>query len=171
MPEHDPDPPCPELVEFANELIRHGAYILPCGGGITAEPRRAILELSSRYGRDELVRLCWELLFEVSPDDIPLHQEASSVAHGMLYHLADAALLRRLLGVYRSGRAGKDKVAKHRERRLELIETLIAGVCHRLELPYPEGIEPLDPQVEHALFLDEDPSGYEQGTSGGEHPR
>ena len=143
-----------EMDEFVHELHLDGMYVLPCGGGAINEPVRAIRKLEPKYGKAGLVRLSMELAFEMPDEDIhPL--ETVSVALGILYHLADNALLEKLITMREEWMGtGGDAAHEESDKPMWRIEPLISGLCNRLNHPYPDGIEPLHPLEEHARFLD-----------------
>jgi hypothetical protein len=140
--------PIDKIEAFAEELFHTGVRVLACGGGVTAHPVEAISKLTKKYTPQQLIRLSMELVFE-TPLDKEFPEGAAWVAEGIIYHLADKDLLQELKSMR------EQLINKKIERRLEDIEELIAGICGRLELPYPEGIEALDPQIETYLFLSE----------------
>lgn len=147
-------------LDFSRDLFRHGVYVLPCGGGVIPEPRRAIGELEGRYGREGLLREARKLLFEASLEES--YPEGSlSTASGILYHLADRDLYRELVGargewLARAQEEGRGVPGEGGlNRRLERLQNLIGGISNRLRLPLPEGVPALDPQMEFSLFLEE----------------
>jgi hypothetical protein len=149
-----------ELKIFADTLFREGVDVLPCGGGVTTAPLRALPVLMKKYGKDKLIRLCMKLLF-YTPVENDYPEGSDSVAEGVLYHLADADLLRELITI----RQDRSPLLKERDKddifedkatiRMKLLEELISGICGRLQLPYPEGLSALDPQEEAYLFSGE----------------
>lgn len=57
-----PADPEEELALFVYRLARRGVYVLPCGGGVISEPREAMDRLGGWYDRDDLERLCSEIV-------------------------------------------------------------------------------------------------------------
>ena len=49
--------PRSDLDKFVSDLCRHGSYVLPSGGGVIPEPRRAIDAMGTDMGR-----LDWSIL-------------------------------------------------------------------------------------------------------------
>jgi len=154
------DKPLPKdkLDAFAEELFHSGVSVLACGGGVTAHPREAIATLTKKYTQGELIKLSMELLFEVSFDrEFP--EGATWVAQGIIYHLGDEQLTKSLIKIRQDLLATPPRdpypqdITELGDTRLECLEELLAGLCGRLKLPYPEGVEPLDPQTEMYLFL------------------
>lgn len=137
-----------ESRDFAQEIFQNGCSLLPCGGGVTFEPLRAISSLKNKYGTARLKQLCMKLLVSDSHDTN--HPEGViEVAQGILYHLADEEVLRELIKIYK-----RPMIYPHSQRDLG---KLIGGICNNLNLPTPPGITSLDIQEEHFLFRQERP--------------
>ncbi|MEI8348887.1 MAG: hypothetical protein WCI77_01935 [Candidatus Omnitrophota bacterium] len=150
--------PTDRLDAFAEELFHSGVSVLVCGGGVTAHPREAIAKLTKKYIQGELIKLSMELLFEV-PFDKEFPEGATWVAQGIIYHLGDKQLTKSLIKIRQDLLTTPPRdsclqdITELDDTRLECLEELLAGLCGRLKLPYPERIEPLDPQMEMYLFL------------------
>lgn len=135
--------------DFARDLFRHGVYVLPCGGGVISEPRRALAELERRYGREGLLRESRILLLE-APCEGPYPEGSEAVAMGIIYHLAEGELLRDLVETRRRWLESDVDLPG----RMRTIETLISGIAPKLGLPCPEGVAPMDPQECDAFLME-----------------
>ena len=134
--------------DFAVDLFRHGVYVLVCGGGVIAEPRRAIGQLKRKYGPEGLLRESRILLFE-SPGDSRFPEGTRSVASGIIYHLADGELLQDLVETRSQWLASPGDLCG----KIKRIETLISGIARKLKLACPEGVSSMDAEQEHYAFL------------------
>jgi hypothetical protein len=130
-------------VDFAADLFCCGVHVLPCGGGVIPEPRRAVRELKRKYGQEGLLRESKILLFE-SPLDSKYPEGTRSVATGILYRLADGELLRDLVETRSRWLQSPGDLSD----RIRAIEGLISGIAFTLRLPCPEGLSPVDVQAE-----------------------
>jgi hypothetical protein len=128
--------------DFASDLFRSGIYVLPCGGGVISEPRRAVRELESKYGQEGLMRESRILLFE-TPLDSKYPEGSRAVATGIIYLLADGEIFRDLVEMRSQWREGPGDLPG----RILTIEALISGIAFRLQLPCPEGLAPMDVQA------------------------
>ena len=82
-----------ELALFLCRLFRHGVYVLPCGGGVISEPEQAIDCMMGWYNRDDLKRLCLEIVHrKAAPGGFNLPEEISNTVAGILHHLPDENL-------------------------------------------------------------------------------
>ncbi len=147
--------PCSDseaVAAFAQDLVHHGLYVLPCGGGVIAEPRRAIQGLVPRYGRDAAALLSLAVLTE-SPE-VSFLEGTRWIAAGVMYHLADEWLLMHVREAWER-MTRRDVKADESDEALHLIESVIAGASGRLSRPLPKGITELDEMEEYYLFWDE----------------
>ncbi len=125
-----------EQPQIIQDIIIYGLYQLPCGGAIIKQPRHVIKFLQHEYGRDELCQQCMQLVC----GDMPSHlSEVKLVAEGVVYHLADDALLDELLA----------------QRKDSSLDPLIASICKRLGHPVPDNIPPVSDHYESTLFGEE----------------
>ncbi|MHC5006905.1 MAG: hypothetical protein ACYTGF_06050 [Planctomycetota bacterium] len=148
LPKRDPvNPGDVAPVDFAVDLFLFGLHILPCGGGVIPEPRRAVRTLKRKYGQEGLVRESKILLFE-SPLDSEYPEGTRSVATGIIYHLADKELFRDLVETRSQWLEDPGDLSG----RIRTIEALISGIAFRLKLPCPEGLSPVDVQAECDYF-------------------
>lgn len=133
---------------LVRDVAAHGVHVLPCGGGVFPDPRRALDVLEARHGRAELRALCLE--FCMDPSKAGATSEAVDFAiAGMLCLMADREMLDRLAQFH------AERLAEGRT--LHLVEPLIASLCRRLDAPRPPGVPPLDPRDESMTFCADDP--------------
>jgi hypothetical protein len=109
---------------FIRELVSQGTCMLPCGGAIISEPRRAIFNLQQKYGNGALRQKCLALVTRRAE----LPEGVECVAKGIVYHLADEAFLDTLLASNQEGS----------------LDPLIAAVCSKLNQLLPAGVKPQD---------------------------
>jgi hypothetical protein len=132
---------------FVRELVRHGRYVLPCGGGVIAEPQRAIDELQGRYGQAGLCERCFTLMFEQSADaEYP--EGIGNTAMGILCRLGDRLTLQKLMGLRHrllQTETGTNPAEMWQRGNMppDRCDWLIAALCHRLHQPLPDGVAPL----------------------------
>jgi len=151
-----PGLPPPYYDPFVRQLVKCGRYVLECGGGVIAEPQRAIDELRGRYGDQGLRDRCHALLFEQGPGaEYP--EGIESTALGIIYRLGDLTALQeleetrqRLLQLSQASNLSVALPALHT--RLEHCDWLIAGLCRRLGRSLPDGIPALADEEAGRLF-------------------
>ena len=153
-----------ELGLFARDLFDEGVYVLPCGGGIMCNARRAFSHIRWTYGRERLIRLSTAVALNPYARDDSYPEGIQAVAYDMLYLLADKPLLEKLICFHRTFVAelstSSSPVAQPRpyiattksSDVLRRLDRLIAGICNKLNQPCPEGIRPLDRETEASLF-------------------
>ena len=79
-----------ELALFVYRLFRDGVYVLPCGGGVISEPREAIKRLAGKYDRDDLNRLCLEIVHrQAEPGGFDFPEGVLGTATGIIEYLPD----------------------------------------------------------------------------------
>lgn len=139
-----------QAIPFGTLLFRHGIHVLGCGGGVISEPRRAIRELSYPFGRDGLIAEAWRYLFEPIEGE-PQPEGTGVTAMGILYELADAAFYARLVAERERWLAEGEEG----EGRAATAELVIRGIASRLDLPLPEGVEPISARDECTCFNQE----------------
>ena len=140
---------------FVRQLVEYGRHILACGGGVISEPDRAIKELKGRYGQAGLCDRCFALVFE-QPPDAEYPEGIVGTAWGILYRLGDDAMLQKLLEMRDRLQQLAPATPPAEEWRphapLDRYDQLIAGLCHRLHQPLPEGVTPLTDEDIFYLF-------------------
>jgi hypothetical protein len=88
MKARTPIDPEEELALFVYRVFREGVYVLPCGGGVISEPREAIDRLAGWYDRDDLKRLCLEIVRRnAEPYGLDLPEGVWGTVTGILDHL------------------------------------------------------------------------------------
>ena len=150
-----------ELRIFARDPFRKGVYVLPCGGGVISEPRKAIYYLRSRYGDDGLRRRCLRLVRQETtcPDNGEgLLEGVWSTATGILYHLADEEVLAELWLVFQSQARNRPELPHDGSYCiLGSVESLIVLISNRLQRPLPTGVRPLPPDGGASLLWSDEP--------------
>lgn len=132
---------------LVRDVATNGVHVLPCGGGVFPDPRRALDVLEAKHGRAVLRTLCLEFCMDPSKSGgVP--EAVDFAIAGMLCLMADREMLDRLVRFHAERPAGRS---------LRLVEPLIASLCRRLDVPRPPGVPALDPQDESMMFCADDP--------------
>lgn len=141
---------------LARDLVKSGRYVLPCGGGVFPEPRRAVSELLEKYGEEGLRECCLLYLFDHSTD-MEYPEGTDKTAEGIVYLLADKETIPKLLQIrerLENLPPLRKPVDDYRYVRnpLERCEWLLAAVCYRLNKPLPDGILPIENFTESQIL-------------------
>jgi len=127
--------------------MRVGLITPGCGGDPIIDPHGAIRTLKTTYGRAKLLDHALTVVGAVGGSGTSRH-ESIRVALGIVYHLADEAVLDTLL----SQRTHLSASPAAHANVLSHLENLIAALCRVFDCDRPPGIAPLDLQDEHWLF-------------------